>query len=135
MIFKQSFLFLLRLFFDNVFNPIYKSKLAENIAVLCKDDSIILDVGCDDGSVASMIMELNSSLEIIGIDVQTDRVAKIPRTMYNGEKMPYPDNSFDIVMALDVLHHTKNIPLLLEEMRRVSRRYIIIKDHMTYSIL
>ena len=67
------------------FSP-YKAALARYIASLCEDNSEILDVGCDDGSVASMIMELNPSLKIVGIDVQSTRPPKIPRKIYDGKK-------------------------------------------------
>ena len=124
----------LRLFFDRFFNPVYKRRLAEHIASLCDDNSSILDVGCDDGSVAEMIMELNPSLKIKGIDIQANHPSKIPRKIYNGKKIPYPDNSFDIVMVLDVLHHTKDILSILKEIKRVSKKCVIIKDHTTNSI-
>jgi ubiquinone/menaquinone biosynthesis C-methylase UbiE len=122
----------IRMIFDRKFNPNYKRRLAEYVASLCEDGSRILDVGCDDGSVAKMIMELNPTLNIIGIDIQSFRPPKIQRKVYDGRNIPYPDNSFDAVIVLDVLHHTQDILLLLKEIRRVSRKYVIIKDHMTY---
>jgi ubiquinone/menaquinone biosynthesis C-methylase UbiE len=112
---------------------IYKRKLAKNIALLLDNNSKILDVGCDNGSVAKRIMEINPSLKIVGIDIQSRCLSMIPRKMYDGRKIPYPDKSFDIVMAIDVLHHTKDILSLLKEMKRVSKKYILIKDHMIYS--
>jgi len=135
MIIKNVILSPVRLLFDRRFNPVYKKRLAEYVVPLCDNNSSILDVGCDDGSVAKMVMESNSSLKIVGIDIQSNRLSKIPRRVYDGKTIPYPDDSFDIVMVLDVLHHTKNIPLLLKEIKRVSRKHIIIKDHMTYGFL
>ncbi len=120
--------------FDSRFNPVYKRKLACYVASLCEEGSSILDVGCDDGSVARMMMEMEPSLRIVGIDIQSDRPSRIPRSMYDGRNIPYPDDSFDTVMALDVLHHTRDIPAVLEEIKRVSRNHIIIKDHMTYGL-
>jgi len=131
---KKFLLFPLRLFYDNIFNPVYKKRLAENIVPLCEAHSNILDVGCGDGSVAKLIMDSNPSLNIAGIEIQSSLPAKIPRKLYNGKEIPYPDNHFDIVIALDVLHHIDDIPSLLAEMERVSKKYLIIKDHMTYSI-
>ncbi|MFH1505512.1 MAG: methyltransferase domain-containing protein [archaeon] len=124
------------LFFDSIFTPVfenYKRKLAEHIVKFCDDDSKILDVGCDDGSVAKMMMDINPSLKIIGIDIQANRKSKIPRKIYDGKKIPYPKNSFDIVMALDVLHHTKDIFAVLNEMRQVSKRCVLIKDNFSHS--
>ena len=123
----------LRLFFDRVYNPVYKKRLAEIVASLCEENSYILDFGCSDGCTAKMIMELKPSLNIVGVDIQCNGTAQIPRTIYDGKKIPYPDNTFDIVLSLDVLHHTEEMASLIEEMKRVSRKYIIIKDHMVYS--
>jgi ubiquinone/menaquinone biosynthesis C-methylase UbiE len=119
-----------KLFSTHIF-PKYKQKIAGYITGMCEDNSKILDVGCDDGSLAVQIMKINPTLRMVGIDIQANRPAKIPRKIYNGRKIPYKNKSFDIAIAVDVLHHTKNIPELLKEMKRVSKKYIIIKDHVT----
>lgn len=129
---KNAIMYPLRLIFDRKFNPVYKEQLAGYIAPLCEDNSRILDVGCDDGTVGELIMKINPTLEIVGIDIQSNRPSKIPRKIYDGRNIPYPDKSFDTVIVLDVLHHTNDILSLLKEIKRVSRKHIIIKDHMTY---
>lgn len=129
---KTNLMFPMRVAFDKVFNPIYKRKLIGYAVSLCEDGSTILDVGCDDGIIAQKMMEANPSLKIVGIDIQSHRPSKIPRKIYDGKRIPYPDNSFDVVMVLDVLHHTNDILSMLKEIKRVSRKHIIIKDHMTY---
>jgi SAM-dependent methyltransferase len=53
---------------------------------------------------------------------------RVCATLYGG-RIPHPDQSFDVVFFLDVLHHTTDPMSLLKEARRVSRKYIIIKDH------
>lgn len=131
---KKYVLLPLRLFFDKFFNPIYKKQLAKVVADLCPDDSYILDYGCDDGSTAKMIMKFNPSLKIVGIDIQNNRPAQIPKKKYDGKRIPYPDNTFDIVISLDVLHHTRDIPQHIQEMKRVTKKYLIIKDHVTYGL-
>jgi SAM-dependent methyltransferase len=50
-------------------------------------------------------------------------------TRYNGGEFPYADESFDVVIVADVLHHEENPDTLLRECIRVSRRLVIIKDH------
>ena len=70
---KSIFLSPLKLFFDKIFSPVYKKRLAKTIAFLCDDNSYILDFGCDDGSTAKMIMEFNPTLKIVGVDVQNYR--------------------------------------------------------------
>lgn len=113
------------------FDKTYKKELADLISPLCADNSHILDVGCDDGLLSQMLIMNNHSLTIKGIDIQDNRPAKIPRKIYDGKKIPYQDKQFDITMAVDVLHHTRDIGSLLKEMKRVTRKYIIIKDQVS----
>ena len=124
----------LRLFYETVTVPAFKNKLAKSVAMLCDNDSSILDVGCDDGVVSKLIMDLNPSLKIVGVDIQSDRPSRIPKKVYDGKRLPYSDNSFDVVISINVLHHVKDIPSLLKEMTRVSSKHVIIKDFVTYSI-
>jgi SAM-dependent methyltransferase len=39
-------------------------------------------------------------------------------------------DELDVVSFVDVLHHTSDARILLREAARVSRRYIVIKDHL-----
>jgi|TARA_B100001971_G_C18022248_1_gene448046 ubiquinone/menaquinone biosynthesis C-methylase UbiE len=128
MIIKHILLSPLRIFFFKIFCPVYKRRLAEHVVSLCEDNFRILDFGCDDGTTAKMIMALNPSLKIAGVDIQSDRQSKIPRKTYDGKKLPFPDDSFDIVLAIDVLHHTGDILPLLEEMKRVSKKILLLKN-------
>ncbi len=113
-------------------SPAYKKQLASQLAPLCEDNSRILDVGCNDGRVAAMMQKNKPSLSFVGVDVQANRSALIERKLYDGKTLPFPDNSFDIVMATDVLHHVEDAHALLEEMKRVTKRRIIIKDHRKF---
>jgi SAM-dependent methyltransferase len=130
---KQLLLTPVKLFYSKIFNPRYKKSLAQHIATLCPDGATILDYGCDDGSTARLIMQYNPTLKIVGVDIQAHRAPQIPIKIFNGRIIPYPDNSFDAVIALDVLHHTTDIAAQLKELRRVSKKQIIIKDHLITS--
>jgi len=107
----------------------YRRHLAVKLRPLLEDATSVLDVGCDDGVTSELIAKRNGTLRIEGVDVQTVRPCRIPRVIYDGRHLPFDDRSFDVVMALDVLHHTRCIPELITEMARVSRRMIVIKDH------
>ncbi len=74
-------------------------------------------------------MQKRPSVYFRGIDIQSDRKSMISKKIYDGKHIPYKDNSFNVVTVLDVLHHTDNIPSLLKEAGRVSKKYVIIKDH------
>lgn len=114
-----------------ILDKTYKKGLANLISPLCADNSHILDIGCDDGVLSQILIKKNHSLAIVGIDIQGNRPAKIPRKIYDGKRIPYQDKQFDITMAVDVLHHTRDIGSLLKEMKRVTKKYIIIKDQVS----
>ena len=53
----------------------------------------------------------------------------IPVKSFDGQRIPYGNNSFDAVMFVDVLHHAEDPVGLLGEALRVSRNAVLIKDH------
>ncbi len=103
--------------------------LAYKIASLIPDNSKVLDVGCNDGTTSLMLLEKSPSLQLCGVDIQSNRACKIPKQVYDGKYLPCESNSFDVVIALDVLHHTNHIEGLLKEMARVAKNVVILKDH------
>lgn len=88
----------------------------------------ILDVGSSNGRIAKMLQDEVGG-EFVGVDILVQPETYIPIKEYDGRNLPFPDNSFDYVMLVDVLHHVEDQPNLLREMKRVSRQYILIKDH------
>ncbi len=89
----------------------------------------LLDVGCGDGQITHTISRAKPGLSVQGIDVFVRKDAHIPVRVFDGLALPFADASFDAVMAVDVLHHAAEPLNLLREMERVSRRWILIKDH------
>ncbi len=39
--------------------------------------------------------------------------------------------SFDVCLFADVLHHTDDVTILLRAARRVTRRFVLIKDRLS----
>jgi SAM-dependent methyltransferase len=103
--------------------------LCDHLSELIPSNGRVLDVGCGDGLLASLILERRRDAEISGIDVLVREKTKIPVTGFNGSTIPFPDKSFDVVMFVDVLHHTVDPKLLLSEAKRVAAKAILIKDH------
>lgn len=97
--------------------------------IIPKNVKSILDIGCGDGLISSIIQKKHSTLKIQGLEVFKRNSCLIPCRYFNGKKIPYQNNSFDLCMMIDVLHHTSNIQELLKEAKRVSKTYILIKDH------
>jgi len=47
---------------------------------------------------------------------------------YDGQRLPFPDQSFDVVLLAFVLHHAANWPTVLDEAVRVSKRGVILLE-------
>lgn len=90
----------------------------------------ILDIGSGNGAISKSIQDINPRLKIWGIDIMARPHNFIHFQLYDGKHIPFEDNSFDVCMLVDVLHHSLYIKELLAEAKRVSVSYILIKDHV-----
>lgn len=107
------------------------SILAKHLANLVPETECLqgLDVGCGSGEVAESIRQLRANVRFQGIDVLVRPQTRIPVREFDGFKIPFPDRHFDFTMLVDVLHHAEDAEQLLAECVRVSRQFILIKDH------
>jgi len=103
--------------------------LSAAICNLLPPDAAVLDVGSGDGTIAYSWRERRSDLKVDGIDILVRPETKIPVRAFDGRTIPYDDRSFDVVSFIDVLHHADDVEQLLREARRVSRNWVIVKDH------
>ena len=97
---------------------------------LIPQNTSILDVGCGNGLISSLISKKRPDIKIRGIELSVRPKCLIPCTAFDGINIPFEDSSFDVCLFIDVLHHTHEIPELMKEATRVSKRNIIIKDHI-----
>jgi SAM-dependent methyltransferase len=115
--------------------PIYASRLRgllKCIAPVLRSGDRVLDVGCGVGAVGRAIMDASSTppgVVVTGLERVRRTDELIPVDEYDGHTIPYVDDSFDVVILADVLHHEPDPERLLAECVRVCRRLIIIKDH------
>jgi SAM-dependent methyltransferase len=119
-------------------NLVFKRRvqvLASHFLRTLPNEGRVLDVGCGDGLIDALILQKRSNLQIEGIDVLVRPHTHITVTPFDGYSIPHPDESFDAVIFVDVLHHTESPITLLQEAKRVTRRMIILKDHLTDGVL
>jgi SAM-dependent methyltransferase len=107
--------------------------LSKHLADEITEGISVLDVGCGDGSMANAVMAHKPNLHFEGIDVFLRPEIAIPAKVYDGINIPFERHSFDWVTIVDVLHHTDNPELVLEECVRVARKGVVIKDHLCES--
>lgn len=100
----------------------------------------ILDVGTGTGRALLYLQEYLPNLDYRGIELVPE-LREVAMTkgldpekidLGDGRKLPYPDNSFEIVTAFGILHHSNQPQAVVQEMLRVASRAIYISDHNIY---
>jgi SAM-dependent methyltransferase len=87
----------------------------------------ILDLGCGNGLFGHALSSLPSVSAVVGVDVVDYRKAPVDFRLYReGNKLPFDDRSFDYTFIVEVLHHSENPVLLLQEAARVTRGHIVL---------
>ncbi|MEM7051140.1 MAG: class I SAM-dependent methyltransferase [Acidobacteriota bacterium] len=88
-----------------------------------------LDFGSGDGWFAQQLTAEGLITEVVPVDVQRRSQHFVEPQLYDGERLPFEDRSFDLVYAVDVLHHTPDPPTSLRDLLRCSRSAFVLKDH------
>lgn len=107
------------------------SVLTEALGALVPPGSSMLDVGTGDGQIALKIAREQTGTQVEGIDIMKRPTTHIPVTLFDGDTIPFEDNSMDVVSFVDVLHHTHDPQILISEAARVARKAVLIKDHLS----
>jgi SAM-dependent methyltransferase len=103
----------------------------------------VLDVGSGKGFILHDFKEAMPELEVAGIDISSYAVEHTMESVKpfcqvgSAAKLPFADNSFDLVISINTLHNLYNFDLhaALKEMERVSRggKYICVEGYRNES--
>lgn len=104
----------------------------------------ILNIGCGTGSLDGLLSELG--FEVTGIDVSEQSIKKAKRAnpnvrydVFDGKHMPFPDETFDLCLAVCVYHHitpSNRLRLAQESLRVLKKGGVTsIIEHNPYNIL
>lgn len=116
--------------YENVYFDRRTRVLASSVGAMIPENANVLDIGCGNGQISSMIAAGRPGINIKGIDIMKRKEkCFIPVEVFDGKNIPYDDNSFDAALFIDVLHHIPDPRIILREAARVARKCIIIKDH------
>jgi SAM-dependent methyltransferase len=110
-------------------------RLADLLAGCVPAGASVLDVGCGDGLLARHIQDLRPDVGLRGLDVLVREGTHIAVEPFDGQTIPAGDGAYDIVLFVDVLHHTDDPMVLLREAARVAARGVLIKDHTRDGLL
>ncbi|MAF43236.1 MAG: hypothetical protein CMI54_03575 [Parcubacteria group bacterium] len=91
-------------------------------------NTTLLDVGCGNGFFAYYFAKI---CQVTGLDFSKQIFQTRPdyKLVYgDAENLPFSDQSFDITFCSSLLHHLNNPKKVLYEMKRVSKKYVIISE-------
>jgi len=119
------------------FSKIYQQaakKMCFDCADFIEKGSKILDLGCGSGIVAKNFQDFFKS-EVLGVDIQDNRIFPIPFKIVAEKNLPFPENYFDTVLISFVLHHCQDPISRLKEAKRVTKNKIIIYEDLAEGFL
>jgi ubiquinone/menaquinone biosynthesis C-methylase UbiE len=114
--------FFLRRFYDSV----------ESIIRVLNPDSI-LDCGCGEGFLTQIFHRALPSARIVGTDLSEsalisarERCPEIRFQVADVHQLPFETGSFDVVVCSQVLEHVEETAPAMEELCRVSARFVLV---------
>ncbi len=89
----------------------------------------VLDVGCGAGLLTNALAPLGFKISGIDLSEESLKVArakdptqKVSYIHASAYELPFPDNSFDVVSAMDILEHVEEPEKLIQEASRVLKK-------------
>jgi ubiquinone/menaquinone biosynthesis C-methylase UbiE len=116
---------------------------ADNIITVCRGQHFnkVIEVGAGDGSILMHLAQRNFAAEFHAIEISQSGIEQIARRnipgvksvqLFDGYKIPAPDNSFDLAILSHVLEHVEFPRLILRELKRISQ-YQVIEIPLDYA--
>lgn len=115
---------------------------AKNIIDVCKGikPEKVLEVGAGDGSILHYLNEWDFAPQLFALEIAQSGVdlingRKLDRLkeakVFDGYKIPYEDDAFDLVILAHVLEHVEHERTLIRELKRVAK-YIVVEVPKDY---
>ena len=115
---------------DGKFTERFKKLLLNTVTV--KEGYSVLDIGCGNGTLLSRMAKLNQ-IQGFGTDISPQMIknatARYPELRFvvsNCEKMPFDDESMDIITVCAAYHHFPNVNAFAIEAKRLLKKGGII---------
>lgn len=129
---------------DSLYLNSRAKKASEIIKKLCSDISFdnntLLDIGCGDGSITKETSNILNFKKAICVDVDNwlgnyNIKSNLDFIITDGKSINLPDNSVDVILLFHVLHHIKDLDLMIPEIARILKKngIIILKEHNCFN--
>ncbi len=87
-------------------------------------DGKVLDVGIGTGLFEEYLKGKGVILDVVGVDVDKKMLEEAKKKGYlvmlaNAEKLPFEDESFDLVISIDMINTASNKEAVVQEIKRV----------------
>ena len=111
-----------------------KDKANNIIELANKKYDKIIEVGAGDGSILSILSKKKIANEYYAVEISESAIeflknrgveSLIEVKKFDGYKIPYPDNHFDLAILSHVLEHVEFPRTILRELKRISKQQII----------
>jgi SAM-dependent methyltransferase len=118
--------------------PYYRLQVTDYIARLLPpvDSSErpleIIDVGSGDGYLGAVLQTYRPGTRVTGAETHVRALTRpgFEPVVFDGRHLPFGHCTFDVAILSNVLHHADDQVALFVETCRVTRRRVIVKDHL-----
>jgi SAM-dependent methyltransferase len=118
--------------------PYYRLQVTDYIARLLPPvDSSgrpleVIDVGSGDGYLGAVLQTYRPGTRVTGVETHVRALTRpgFEPVVFDGRHLPFADRTFDVAILSNVLHHADDQAALFVETCRVTRRRVIVKDHL-----
>lgn len=112
------------------FNTSNKERIKATAELLPDNTESLLDVACGNGLFCKYVTTTRPQIKVMGLDRSLTALSHVTAEKIQGAitKLPFEDNEFDCVSALQVLEHLtiSDFDLAKKEIARVAKRYAIV---------
>lgn len=91
----------------------------------------ILEIGVGEGEVMARVRSRFPGVPVVGLDLPDENLADrwheagLPCCFGDATRLPFPDDAFDLVLAIEVLEHIPGPEAALAELARVARGHLV----------
>ena len=115
--------------FKNFGSWIYPQKVLDELCDFLKvlpSEASVLDVGAGTGMMSEFAHKCRGDLKLVAVDPAEGMLKYAPAYLQThiapAEALPFEDDSFDMLLMGESLHHFRDIELSLQEVKRVLKK-------------